>query len=690
MSRIDGGYKEARRLFRKGDLRAAWEQVGKVLKARVDHGETLHLAGLIQLAAGNAEQSVAYLEKAVAQHPDKAEVQLDMGRAFFSLGAIPQAEGAFERAASLKPDFADAYRQLAAVDQHRHSYSQEVARRQQVVRLLPNNATDQDELGSALIRAGRTEEAVDCFAGAAKRMKRDADVHVRHAAALYACARADAAEAALARAVKCGISVDEACMRLGRELHGQYEYRAAAAAFERAIKANPDSRRGHFRLGIERMALHDYAGARAAFETSLERQDFAGARSALLFSLCYDPDLPPAELLAIHRRQGDKLLASCTPHTRHANDPDPERVIRVGYVSPDFRRHPVSAFIASAIAAHRPEQVEVTCYASVEKPDGLTRALQGIVPRWRDIFNIPDGQAAEQIRADGIDILVDLAGYTSGGRMGLFALKPAPVQVSYLGYPATSGLSTIDYRLTDRVCNPAETEAFYTEKLVRLESGFCCYMPPPDAPEPGPLPAVRNGFITFGCLLNLNKVNPKVIALWARVLKAVPDAKLAVYRHTLRAAPNRERLLTEFAEHGIGPERLTLTWEAPENGVYLLRYQEVDVVLDTLPFAGHTSTCEAVWMGVPVLTLKGRTFAGRLSAGVNRLVDLDDFVADTEAAFIDLARAWSGRVDELAKIRAGLRSRMENSPLVVPEPFTRSLEAAYRGMWQTWCADQSK
>lgn len=691
MSRVDGWYKEARKLFQKGDLRKAWEKVGQVLASRADHGEALHLAGLIQLAAGNAEQALAYLEKAAAHRPDKAGIQLDMGRAFFSLGAIPQAEAALERARSLNPDSADAYRQLAQVARRRHAYGREVEHLQHVVRLQPNSPADQNELGEALIRAGRAAEAVDCFAGAAKRMKKDADVHVRHAAALYVCNRAGEAEEALSLAARCGIGMGDACMRLGRELHGQYEYGAAAAAFERAIQADPNNAQAHFRLGIERMALHDYAGARMALETSLERQpEFDNARSTLLFSLCYDPDLSPAELLAIHRDQGDKLLASRTPRTGHANSPDPDRVIRVGYVSPDFRRHPVSAFIASALAAHRPDQVEVTCYASVEQPDGLTHALKGVVPHWRDIFRVPDGQVADQIQADRIDILVDLSGYTSGGRMGLFALKPAPVQVSYLGYPATSGLSTIDYRLTDMVCNPEGTEAFYTEKLVRLKSGFCCYMPPPDAPEPGALPASRNGFLTFGCLLNLNKVNPKVVALWAKVLKAVPDAKLAVYRHTLRARVNRERLLAWFAEHGIGPERLTFTWEAPEGGVYLLRYQEVDMVLDTLPFAGHTSTCEAAWMGVPVLTLKGREFAGRLSAGVNRLLDLDDFVADTEAGFVDLARTWAGKRDELAEIRAGLRARMAASSLVVPDRFTHSLEAAYRTMWQTWCAEKSK
>jgi predicted O-linked N-acetylglucosamine transferase (SPINDLY family) len=501
----------------------------------------------------------------------------------------------------------------------------------------------------------------------------------------------DAAVEALEKARAAEPEDPQVSALLARSLSALYRYEEAAQLLQDACARTPGRADLHRALGVAYWSLWNYAGAREQFRaaSAAEPGDRRHIQN-LLFSACYDPDLTPDEVADLHRQWGPRFLAGVRDPGggSHANPPDPDRPLRVGYLSPDFRKHPVSVFLASLVAYHHPASVVTHCYASVAKPDSVTQALSRVCPNWLDVKGMDDATLARRIRADGIDILVDLAGYTGGSRVSVLGHRPAPIQASYLGYPATTGLPVMDWRLTDGVANPPGTERFYTERLARIEGGLCCYMSPPGAPDPNALPGLNRGRLTFGSLVNLRKVNRKSIALWARVLQAVPDSRLLLFRHSLQAPSQRERYLAEFERNGVDRTRVDIGWELPppQEGSHFAVYHRVDAVLDTVPFSGHTSTCAALWMGVPVLTLAGDDCAGRLSATVLNMAGLDDFVTETPDAFVDAARRLAADLPALAHLRQTLRGRLSRSRLLNADAFTRSMEAAYRVMWRDWCA----
>jgi len=552
---------------------------------------------------------------------------------------------------------------------------------------------DADLLARAedLLRRGEAAAAERLCRKALARAPRDAGALTLSGRAAAARGDRDEAVRRLAEARALAPGDAEPAYRLGHVLWDLFRYDDAAEALGAAARLAPARADAQRSLGHVLWNLWDYAGARERFALAqrLDPDDRTNVHN-LLFCACFDPAVGPDALKALHAEWGPRYLARFGPPATapHDNDPDPGRVLKVGYLSPDFRTHAVASFLGSIVAFHHPESVAAYCYASVARPDAVTAAFRKISPHWRDVHGLDDAAVAERIRADGIDVLVELAGYTKGNRLAVLAHRPAPVQVAYLGYPATTGLAPVDWRLSDAVANPPGTERFYTERLARVEGGFCCYLPRPDLPDPGPLPAGAAGHVTFGSFVNTTKVNPPTIALWARVLQAVPTARLLLFRHTLSAPASRERYLAEFERHGIGPGRVTIGWEVPspaEGGTFGL-YRRVDAVLDTLPFNGHTSTCEALWMGVPVLTLAGADFAGRLSAAVLRMAGLGGLAAATPDEFVALAAGLAADTERLANLRRALRSHMDRSRLADAAACTRSMEAAYRAMWRDWCA----
>jgi len=359
------------------------------------------------------------------------------------------------------------------------------------------------------------------------------------------------------------------------------------------------------------------------------------------------------------------------------------RRLRVGYVSPDFVRQPVPSFVEPVLAAHDRSEFEVLCYTSGKQEDEITRRLRSLCDVWRDISWLPDQNSADRIRADGIDILVDLAGHAAGGRLLLFARKPAPVQVTWLGYPNTTGLDTMDYRLTDAVADPeGVTDRFHTEGLVRLPAGFLCYAPSPESPEVTDSPQMKTGHVTFGCFNNLAKVTPGLITLWSEILRAQPGARLVLEADGLSAGSSCRNLREQFEGHGIAPERIDL--RAPEFPAArpLEKFQQIDIGLDTFPYNGTTTTCEALWMGVPVVTLAGSTHASRAGASILSSIELSEFVATTPARYVEIALQLASDAGKRRTLRTGMRARMRASPLLDAPRFTRALEAVYRDMWR--------
>jgi predicted O-linked N-acetylglucosamine transferase (SPINDLY family) len=486
----------------------------------------------------------------------------------------------------------------------------------------------------------------------------------------------------------------EAYMSLGTALQAQGKLTEAISAHRQALVLKPDYVDAQNELGGTLLNFGNLPEAIATFRRALAlNPDAVGAHSNLLFCLHYEADIDLDALFAEHQRWGEQhaqpLAASIRAHT---NVPDPERALRVGYVSPDFRQHSVAFFMEPVLRAHDHKALEVICYANVKRADvdGVTERLKGLGHGWCDIANMRDEDVAERIRADGVDILVDLTGHTDRNRLMVFARKPAPVQVTYLGYPDTIGLSAMDYRLTDAWADPpGQTERFHTEELLRLPGGFLRYRPTPDSPDVGDLPARATGHITFGSFNNAAKINARVIALWSMILQAVPSARLIMKApHLAVFGGSRGHFQALFEQHGVAPERVEMIGRVPSSTAHLELYNRIDIGLDPFPYNGTTTTCEALWMGVPVIVLAGKTHAGRVGVSLLSNVGLPELIADTPEAYVERAVSLARDLDRLETLRRSLRRKMEQAPLTDATGFTRQLETAYREMWKRWCRDQ--
>ena len=413
------------------------------------------------------------------------------------------------------------------------------------------------------------------------------------------------------------------------------------------------------------------------------RPDDHGVHSNLLFALNYHPDWTPQAIFEEHRCWGNNYVPRADEAVVHANTPDPERRLKIGYVSPDLRNHSVAFFLEPVLENHDIQKFEVHTYAEVSLPDATTARLREQVAHWRDTVGIPDEQLARQIRDDGIDILVDLAGHTAGNRLGVFAFQPAPVQATYIGYPNTTGLPAMDYRITNALTTPPELDRYFTESVVRLPFANC-FAHPADCPPVAAPPMLTSGRVTFGSFNNLAKLVPPVIALWAEVLRAVPGARLLLKSQPFGDAGARALFLDRFAAHGIGPERLVLRGAGPLQE-YLRSFNDIDIALDPFPYNGSTTNYHALWMGVPVVTLEGRSAASRMGYGVLATLGLKELAAKTPAEYVAIATGLAADPDRLKTLRASMRERMNASPLKDGRRHTAALEDLYRNMWRNWC-----
>lgn len=419
-------------------------------------------------------------------------------------------------------------------------------------------------------------------------------------------------------------------------------------------------------------------------------RDFAPGRDGYLFLLQLIDRLEPAEVAAEHRRLMQHInVPSRWRSLRHANTPDPERRLRVGYVSIDFCQHAASYFIEPLLSGHDARTFDVICYSGVKRPDETTERLRRLAGTWRDVRGLADERLAELILDDAVDILVDLSGHTAGNRMPVFARKPAPLQLTWFGYPGTTGMDSIDYKITDAICDPPGiSDTLYTEKLLRLPNVLYCYRPPGDMPEVADLPALRNGYVTFGGMTGAAKLTPAWIELWARLLAEVPRSRLVLA--SIPAGATRDRLRSIVSRQGVDSARIAIHARLPYDKFWGLHH-EIDVALDTYPCNGGTTTCETVWLGVPVVTLTGSRFGGnRLGTSMLACMGLHDLIAVTRDDYLAIARGLAADMPRLAALRRDLRTRMQASPLIDRDRFMLNLEGAYRDIWREWCARQGR
>jgi predicted O-linked N-acetylglucosamine transferase (SPINDLY family) len=659
----------------------------RALTLRPDYPEARQNLALALADGGDPAEAAEQARAAVALAPGHAPAHLALAGALTGLGEHDAAEAACREAIRLRPDLASAHRALARVLRLRGRPQESLEAAREALRLDPSDADAHVEAGVTLGCLGLPGEAELRLRYAARLRPDHAEARHNLAVLLVGRRRFRQAVEQFRQALHLRPSLMEASLGLARAMARLGELNEAEKAVRAALACQPEFAPAWSCLGelLSQQGRGDESVA--AFREAMRlAPDLAVAHSSLLIALNHDPRLTPAALLQEHRLWEEQHVRVDVLGPAPGHDRDSERRLRVGYVSPDFLQHVVAHFFDPVLSHHHGGQVEAICYSDVLLGDAVTERLRGLAHGWQPIHGKSDEEVAALVRGDCIDILVDLAGHT-GGRLGLFARRPAPVQVTWLGYPATTGLSAIQYRLTDAVADPHGEPICHTEELVRLPGGFCAYLPAPGAPPMAPPPCRGRGYVTFGSLHKLAKLNDGVLDLWCELLRAVPSARLLVFRDGLRGGVYDD-FRQRFLRRGVHGDRVFLRHEAGAEGGYLAVYRDVDVLLDAFPWGGHATACEALWMGVPVVTLLGDRHAGRMVASVLMQVGLDEFIAPTPEEYVRQAAALAEDPERLAGLRSGLRERVRKSPLCDGATFTRQLEAAYRDLWRRWAGGQ--
>jgi predicted O-linked N-acetylglucosamine transferase (SPINDLY family) len=553
------------------------------------------------------------------------------------------------------------------------------------IRLKPRWAEAHGNLGNVLVLQRRFHDAVEAYRLAID-IRGNPHLYYNLANALREMGHIAEAIAAYRQSIALDPEFIDPRINLGIALAGAGELDEARAVLASAIEKRPDSAAAHNTFGNILKETGELEEAIASYRRAIHlKRDFSLAHSNLLLDLHYHPKVDAETIASEHRQWNEQHAEPLKNLIRpHGNDRDPDRRLRIGYVSPDFRDHVVGRFVLPMLANHDAAKVEVFAYAQVPVLDEMSRRLQSHTHVWRSLVGLSDIEAANLIREDRIDILVDLAGHTANNRLLVFAQKPAPVQMTYLGYPDSTGLSAMDYRLTDAFADPpGETDKYHSEKLIRLASCAWCYEPIIRAP----LPSQREGRITFGSFNAFAKITEPMLRQWAKILLAVPDSRLLLKAGALSSAAVRGRVEKVMRDSGVDPCRLDFRGRDRDRSDHLQRYGEMDIALDTFPYHGTATTCEALWMGVPVVTLAGAMHVSRVGVSLLSNVDLPELVAKSPDEYVRLAVELANDRPRLRGLSSTLRERMEASALMDGARLAREIEAAYRTMWREWCAN---
>lgn len=634
-----------------GRLTEAVASYRKALRINPNLAEVHYNLGDALKDRENPEEAIDCYRQAIRLKPDYAQAYNNLANVLKSQGKLEEAAEGYREAIRLKPNYVEAYNNLGVIFRKQEKLEEAMAHYQLAISLKPDFAEAHSNLGNGLRELGRLDEAV-AYGRLAVQLKPDfAEAHSNLANTLRELGRLDEAVACGKQALLLKPDYAEACNNLGNTLQAQGRLGEAIACYRQALSIKPD---------------------------------LADAYSNLLYTMQYMDTFTSAEAFSEHQRYAERYETPLKAHWKpHTNSRDPARRLRIGYVSADFYNHAVAFFMEPILESHDKSQVEIYCYYNHVKHDSHTERIASYADHWLACSGMSDEQLAERIRADGIDILIDLSGHTGHNRLLVFARKPAPVQATWIGYAGSTGLTAMDYRITNEEMDPPGlTERYHSESLLRLPDTGVAYRPEPDCPPVNPLPALSADAFVFASLNNLIKTNLSVVKLWARILNALPSTRLMLGNVTDSGV--RQRVIEQFSLAGVTADRLILR-PRMSFGDYLTLHHEIDLALDPFPYNGGTTTMHSLWMGVPVVSMAGEHMVSRCAVPLLMRAGLSEFIAHNENEYFQRAIRFAQDLQELNRIRQSLRERM-GAASCEPQTVTRHIESAYREMWRKWCA----
>jgi len=672
---------------RSGQLAGAERCYRQALELDAQHEQAAFLVAAIAIETERAPEAVAILSRLIEQHPANANYFSNLGEAYRRLADYERAASALVRAVTLKPDLVPGHYNLGLVAQQLGERALAIRSFERAAELKPDSVPIQHALARALLLQGDHARAIGHFQCALVQSPSAPELLIDYGVCLRRLKRFDASVRALDRAFELAPQSALAQHEKSVTLVEEGRLDEALQCSERALALAPNWSVAHRGLASALTSAGQLDAGLAAYRKvlALDPDDHA-AHSNLVFLLPFQVGSSAESVLAEARAWAERHAAPLAVHARpHPKRAEAERKLRVGYVSSNFNEHCQALFTLPVLAQHDRSQFDLHAFSSLAQPDHVTTALRARFDAWWDISGLEPVAAAELIRAQGIDILVDLTMHMAVSQLRIFACKPAPVQIAWLAYPGTTGLSSVDYRITDRFLDPPDLSAeSYSEASLVLPDSFWCYHPGAAEPAVSALPALARGQLTFGCLNSFWKLNDATLEMWAGVLLCVPSSRL------LLLAPEgsaRKRVLAAFQAAGVAPERIEFVARRVR-AEYLEYYQQIDICLDAVPYNGHTTSLDAFWMGVPVVTCVGTTVVGRAGLCHAQNLALPELVAHTPQEFATVAARLAADLPALSALRAGLRERLERSALMDAPRFARNLESQYRVAWQRWCESQ--
>jgi protein O-GlcNAc transferase len=717
--------------FQLGEHEAAINKMNQAAAVRPEHVDTHYNLGVLYQRLGQYEAAVACFRKALVLQPNYAQVyfalgntfkelgrsedatdsyqqatlltphwpeaHFNLGNAFRAAGNLPAAQASYEKAVALKPEWAEAHASLGQIFGMCGDFECAIASCKRAIALNANLSESHFHLAHALWGQGKRIEALISYRMAVILKPQWPEAHYSLGCALSCIGRLDEAITAFRAATaleptsaEAHTSLGAALIQKGFVMKSSEFMREAETCFRQALVLKPNWPEAHTNLAASPLRTGlEHSEVIALYEKALElRPNGLLDHQGLLFAHQYSAALTPMQWRNALTQFARICLLPCE-FPRFENALDPEKVLRVGYISPDFRNHSCAWFIEPLLDSHNRANVEIYCYFTAFQADNVTVRLKALADHWHDLQGMDTETIAGLIRSHHIDILVDLAGHTFGNSLTVLHRKASPVQSTWLGFPGSTGLSAIDYRLSDPWLTPVDSEEYFSETLLKLDRPSHCYRPPAEAPDVSSLPVEINSYLTFGSFNNLAKLSPETVALWAKVLHAVSHSQLMLKSFQLGDLEVCRQVRESFAQKGIDEARLHLLDATPTLVSHLNSYHQIDIALDTFPYNGATTSLEALWMGVPVISLVGWRTASRYGLSFLEGIGLGDLAAHSPEQFVEIALRLSADLPRLAQLRQQLRTKMKASPLCDEVGFARQIESTYRQMWQHYCTQQS-